>query len=243
MFPITKATLSFREISDYWSREMRPSASPKELLGLLESAWWLDEIRGSSVLSRLQLLKKMFASMRDQDHVGIVFVVGNDEDSLPVQLEDGSVKVDVRPRIPIPSGNPESWDEVACINAFQALAETCSIDQYPILATHFGWIELTYDEFIAWLAKRGYPEPQFWRPGLKKHTYQKRWKPKAGDKNKLTDHEKSVMSAVNELFRDGNLEHKAKRRDTLINEHLTKLNRSKVSPRVIQRALRKIEFV
>ena len=53
MFPIAKPALSFGEISDYWSREISPPASSNELLNILVSAWWLGELRGGSVNSRL----------------------------------------------------------------------------------------------------------------------------------------------------------------------------------------------
>jgi hypothetical protein len=67
VFPIAESTLSFGEIADYWSREIRPSASPNELLSTLVSAWWLGELRGDSKHSPLQLLKIMFTSMYRDD--------------------------------------------------------------------------------------------------------------------------------------------------------------------------------
>src|SRR5262245_22167286 len=122
MFPIATSTLSFREISDYWSRDIQPRASSDELLSILVSAWWLGELRGDSGHSRLQLLKIMFTSMC-KDHLGIVFIVGDDPGPPRVELPDGYLKIDLRPQIRVPSSNVESWDEAACKDAFHALAE------------------------------------------------------------------------------------------------------------------------
>jgi hypothetical protein len=120
MFPIAKAALSIENIANYWSREIDPPASKNELLDNLVSAWWLGELRGDSVHSRLQLLKIMFNSMY-RDHLGIIFIVGDDAGPLPVELPDGSV--DLRHQIRVPSDNTENWDEASCRNAFHALAE------------------------------------------------------------------------------------------------------------------------
>src|SRR5262245_37602805 len=120
MFPKTELALSFREISDYWSREMRPTASSNELLSILVSAWWLGELPSSSVHSRLQLLKMM---SKYRDDLGIVFIVGDDAGPPQVELPDGSLEIDVRPQIRVPSSNTETWDEAACRDPFHALAK------------------------------------------------------------------------------------------------------------------------
>ena len=123
MFPIGKQNLSLLEIADYWSREIRPPASRKELLRLLESAWWLGEIHGDSILTRLELLKRMFQSMGDRTDLGIVFITGEGQEQSTIErLRDGSVVVDVRPQIPVPSTDTGSWDEDNCESAFLALA-------------------------------------------------------------------------------------------------------------------------
>ena len=158
MFPIAKPALSFGEISDYWSREISPPASSNELLDILVSAWWLGELRGDFVNSRLELLKLMFTSMY-RDDLGIVFIVGDDAAPPPVELPDGSLKIDLRPQIRVPSSNIESWDEAACTNAFHALAEVTeksSIDSYREFAVLLPSIKLTYEEFSTWCTKRGF---------------------------------------------------------------------------------------
>jgi len=170
MFPIAKPTLSFQETADYWSREIWPPASSHELLSILVSAWWLGELRGDSVHSRLQLLKMMFTS-KYRDDLGIMFIVGDDADPPPVDLPDGSLEIDVRPQIHVPSSNVESWDEAGCRDAFQALAEiteTSSIKKYRHFGVLLPFIKLTYEQFNTWCRKRGYPTPKFWQPPLKK---------------------------------------------------------------------------
>ena len=111
MFPIAEATLSLREIADYWSREIYPPASWQEIFHTLEGAWWLGELRGNSRRTPLQLLKTMFTSMRHRDDLGIVFIVGD-------ELPD-----DLRYKIRVPTSDTESWDEAACKDAFRTLAK------------------------------------------------------------------------------------------------------------------------
>jgi hypothetical protein len=168
MYPIRTPTLSFLEISDHWSRDIKPPASRKELFHLLESAWWLGEFRGDAIHSRLTLLRKMFKSMRNRDDLGIVFIIGDGSGPEQIDLPDGSVMVDVRHQVRVPHGNPETWTEESCSEAFRALADTSSAESYPELGTHFGFIQLTYKVFRNWLAERGYDEPTFWQPQLNK---------------------------------------------------------------------------
>jgi hypothetical protein len=165
MFPIAEHKLSFREISNYWSREIQPTASELELLGLLEKAWWVGEIRGDSPTSRLQLLQAMFKAMHDRDDLGIVFVHGEDA-GLPAvtELPDRSAVVDLRRRIAVPPDDVSGWDERTCELAFRALAQTSSTESYPDITPGLALIELTYDEFDHWRRSRGYSKPMFWRP-------------------------------------------------------------------------------
>jgi hypothetical protein len=68
----------------------------------------------------------------------------------------------------------------------------------------------------------------------------KGWRPKRG--HKLTASEYAIFQVLNELWPGGQLDHKAAARDDLIIERLLKQGRSRVSPRTIQRALKKIHF-
>jgi hypothetical protein len=237
MFPIAEDALSLRDISDYWSREINPPASWEELFHVLEAAWWLGELRGDFVHTPLQLLKNMFTSMRHRDDLGVVFLVGNSAGPLPIELPDGSVTLDIRPEIRVPSGDTEDWNETSCRGAFQALAETRSLDRCPELAEILSGMSLSYGEFTAWVEKRGFTRPTFWQP--RRHPPKKRWKAKPGQK-KLTRTEEAILSVINEVFPDGKLAHNAKYRNERINQHLA--SSGKVTPRTIQRTLEKIEF-
>src|SRR5262249_19775301 len=164
MLPIAKAALSFGEIADHWSGELPPPWSWEKVLSALESAWWLGELRGNSGPTRLQRLKSMFISMRDRNDLGIVFIVGDDARPRRIELPDGSLKLDLRHQICVPSSNTENWDEAACRDAFHALAKTSSKESYPELMVGFTLIQLSYEEFNTWRTNRGYFEPKFWRP-------------------------------------------------------------------------------
>ena len=154
-FPITKSKLPLLEISDYWSQEKDQRASKKELYACLESAWWLGEIRGCAAMSRLELLKRMFQTRDRYD--GILFVVRGDEAPRTSRnLPDGSVSVDIRPEVPVPSLDTDTWDEANCQDAFDALAQATSTVYYPEIAPGLAFIELTLDEFTRWLRGRGY---------------------------------------------------------------------------------------
>jgi hypothetical protein len=163
MFPIGKSKLSLREIANYWAREIQPPASRNELLQKLEAAWWLGQIRGDSVKSRLDLLKHMLA-MYDGDDARIVFLVENFDEPQPKQLPDGSVRVDVRHRIYLPSRDKNTWDESNCEDTFQSLAQTSSTESYPEMTPGLAWIELTFEEFTNWLLAEGYAKTKFWKP-------------------------------------------------------------------------------
>jgi len=182
MLPITKAALSIGEIADHWSGELPPPWSWEKVLSALESAWWLGELGGNSGPTRLQRLKNMFSSMRQRDDLGIVFIVGDCIGPLPVELPDGSLQLDLRHKICVPSNDTENWDEAACGDAFHALAKTSSKESYPELTVGFTLIQLSYEEFNTWRTNRGYFEPKFWRPGEVSET---------------------VVKAMNELWPEG----------------------------------------
>jgi hypothetical protein len=178
MFPIAKDTLTFREISNYWAREIRPPASKAELLALLEQAWWLGEIRGLPETSRVQRLQAMFRGMRDWPDLGIVFIQG-DKASTPevTELPDGTVEVDQRVRVPVPNCEIDDWDEQICEPAFQALAQTSSSESYPLLTPGIASMQLTHEEFSEWCKMRGFKKPEFWRSPVTSSSLEK---PKRG---------------------------------------------------------------
>ena len=167
--------------------------------------------------------------------------MGDGAGPLPVELPDGSLKVDLRPQIRVPSSNVESWDEAACTNAFHALAEVTensSIDSYREFAVLLPSIKLTYEEFSTWCTKRGFSVPTFWvspDEARRRHTSaassagsnddavaprekRKTWQSKPG--KLLTASEIAVVRAMNELWPDGKLDLRAKARDKQISNRL-----------------------
>jgi hypothetical protein len=230
MFPIAKPTLTFGEIADYWSREL--PASWDEILRILEGAWWQDELRGNSGPTRFQRLKNMF-TLRNRDDLGVVFIVGDDAGP-PRELPDGSL--DLRHQIRVPSDDTESWDKAACNVAFHTLAKTSSKESYPELTVGFTLTKLSYEEFNTWRAKRGYDEPKFWKPPDQEETWQ------AEPGKHLTRSEIAVLEALIVISPDGILDHKAQARDKRILKQLEIAKQAPVSPRTIQRTLKKIHF-
>jgi hypothetical protein len=69
---------------------------------------------------------------------------------------------------------------------------------------------------------------------------EKTWRAKRGEE--LTASDAAVLDALNALWPDGKLDHKAKARDDKINKWLKDNNKSGISTRAIQRALKKIRF-
>jgi hypothetical protein len=163
MFPLSAERLPFLEIADYWSREIIPRASHKELLALLESAWWQGELKGSSALNRLQFLKKMFDARREPDMQSVVFVTPNDAGPpIETPLPGGEFLVDLKPRISVP-GETDRWTEDSCNDAFIALAKLPSQEYFPLLTNGICFIDLTREEFLGWIGTRGFDVPTFWK--------------------------------------------------------------------------------
>jgi len=161
MFPITKPELSFGEISEYWAPGLRWSRDMVQ--ALLEGAWWLGEITGESKVTRLELLKNLFKWMRNSDFPAIVFVTEIAPAPETKELADGHLPVNLRPRVFVPSDDPDTWSEASCIHAFQILAEKPSLQYYPEWSPGLHAMKLTIDEFFRWIAVRGFRYPTFWR--------------------------------------------------------------------------------
>jgi hypothetical protein len=73
-----------------------------------------------------------------------------------------------------------------------------------------------------------------------KPTEQKVWRAKPGEP--LTPAQTAVLSALNNLWPNGDRDYKATGRDRRIGDWLRQKQQIPVSPRTIQRALKKIEF-
>jgi hypothetical protein len=168
MFPLSAEKLPLLEIADFWSREIKPPASHKELLALLESAWWQGQLKGNSALNRLQFLKKMFESRHEPHMHSVVFVTPNDAGpTTETWLAEGGVVVDVRPRIRVP-GETDDWTESSCSGAFETLASSPSHEHFPELSMGLCFIDLTFEEFFGWVQTRGFETPKFWKQGNEK---------------------------------------------------------------------------
>ncbi len=164
MFPISAATLPLVKIADYWSREIEPPASRDELLALLELAWWLGELRGSSWDNRLQLLTKMFEKRGEPELQSVAFVSPNDAGPpTEIPLPDGGIVV--RQIVSVPD-TAQNWTEASCIDAFEALASLPSQEYFPLFSYSICFIDVTYDEFCSWIGYQGFHAPGFWKPSV-----------------------------------------------------------------------------
>lgn len=163
MFPLSAKKLALYEIADFWSREIYPPASKKELLALLESAWWLGEITGNSAGARLRYLGKIFDYRMQSGPQPIVFTTSSNEGlERYLHFANGEVVVDIRPRISVPP-NRQRWSEDSCRAAFAILAKMPSSEYFPELSFGLHYIELSEDEFSGWIDKRGFVPPKFWK--------------------------------------------------------------------------------
>jgi len=161
MFPIPDNELSIPQIADYWAREIRPPASPAELQILLEKAWWRGELVGAGVF-RLTLLRGFHQICRSE----FVFLT-DEEPMLLEECSDGGRLVDPRPRVPIPPSPTEAWTDAECAPAYKVIAEdwggtNISEEVMATFAPMLGAQQLTRDEFLQWIATRGYYRPTFW---------------------------------------------------------------------------------
>jgi hypothetical protein len=157
MFPISDDTLTFSEIADYWSREIKPKASVFELLRVLEKAWWNGEIVGETALSRLKLLRHLFQSSHD---FGIVFVLGDEPGPSEIkEPTDGNVDFDLRPRVKVPATDTVTWNDTNCALAYQALASWSSLTSDPVIGPALRGI---HQDFIQLLLRHRHNLPTFW---------------------------------------------------------------------------------
>ena len=155
MFLISKSTLPILEIADYWSREICRPAKPAELYKLLEGAWWRGEIVGDAPVSRFQLLKLFIAGCGGQD-----FVFATASGASCMELPNGSASYDLA-TVWVSSNDTSDWTETNCTPAFEGLAQASMSAQWsaPALAA----INLSFDQFMGYIAKQGYAAPTFWR--------------------------------------------------------------------------------
>jgi hypothetical protein len=163
MFPISsKQPLSFTKIASYWSREIKPRPTFYEVLNELGKAWWRGELMGASGSRRADVLRAIFVT-GGADFVAF-FVPKSDEKTSIKDLPDG--RVEIRPwRVSLPNSQPESWDDINCAEAFNAVAEAWDLDRFSLAAPVVAGLRLTEPEFRAWVDSKGYPPPTFWQSG------------------------------------------------------------------------------
>jgi len=162
MWPIREARLSLSKIADYWSREISPPASQRDLIAELIKAYWRGELQLTGITGRLRLLRSLHEGFRDQ----IAFAVQDCPE--PEQFEslpDGGGQL-IRPvRVPIPPGDSSTWSEGDCADAFEALAQEWEWMPDDILERAlpgFAGAELAREQFIGWIGPKGFPAPRFW---------------------------------------------------------------------------------
>jgi hypothetical protein len=239
MFPIpSERKLSLVQIADYWSGEISPPASAQELRDTISKAWWSGELIAENSPKRLSVLRHYYS----RSAKFIAFIIPNTEEPPQWVADDDGVMEFVQPlRVPVPNANPDTWTVANCESAFDAIANQWNealispSESAPIFLD----IVLTSSEFFEWINTIGYERPTFWSGA---GDGRQRWRAKPGNKKKLTRHEEAVLSALNALFPKGEQDHKAKQRDSRINDFLKKSGRSVASTRVIQRTLAKTTF-
>jgi hypothetical protein len=168
MFPIPSGRkLSLIEIARYWSREIKPSASPEELRLALGTAWWRGELVTANSPSRLNLLRTLY--LRCTDYIAFV-TPDMPEPPTTRLLDDGDVEVFRRVEILLPNGDPDTWTEASCVEAFEVVAEKWDEKFFSLVAPVVSGIVLSRSDFIRWTEKCRYRRPTFWGGTSKKES-------------------------------------------------------------------------
>ena len=170
MFPIPSGRkLSLIEIAKYWSREIKPPASPKELRNVISKAWWRGELLVASGPSRPKLLGVLYSHCADY----IAFAVPDVEEPRQARLlSDGQVEVFQLVRVPLPNADPDSWSEANCTEAFEAIAKAWDEKYFDLIAPTVASIVLTQHEFTRWISEAKYQRATFWGDTSEKESEQ-----------------------------------------------------------------------
>jgi hypothetical protein len=115
----------------------------------------------------------MHTSTREGHLTTLVFVTEKDATTPQgIELADRSLQFDVndlmKPRILVPSNDPETWTEATCAPAFEALAEKPSREYYPDRRIQFLMMEIDRHRFVRLVTAYGLDLPNFWRPSIPK---------------------------------------------------------------------------
>jgi hypothetical protein len=160
MFPIPQEQLlSLRLVADYYSRELRPSASQQEVsTKLIEAVWRGDCIIPSfNRVSKLHLLFNA-AKRADRDvRRGPPWVILQ-------ELPGGQtvLKIIGLAEVPLHNATPESWNEENCTPAFLALAKDWELLEGHSIELFIGAVPVPRAAFFDLVTRRGWQRPTFW---------------------------------------------------------------------------------
>lgn len=160
MFPLPpEQLLSLARLADYYSREVQPAASKREVLTMLIGALWRGDLKGDSGVDRLTAVRLIF----EKGHDRIAFVIpGQEPPPTARERDDGNWDIILLVQVPLPNAKPESWTEETCAPAFDALARDWVFLEGDVTEPWFGAIEVTRTAFFEFLARRGPWRPSFW---------------------------------------------------------------------------------
>jgi hypothetical protein len=152
VFPVPSSQpLSFPEVADYWSREMKPPASRDELFELLVKAWWRGDLVASGA-QRVDVVK----AIHKFPPSWVTFEANQEIKELP----DGIVEV--RRFVPLPKSKPDSWMDDDCTVAFQVIAEIWDSSDFKLLVPVVWGLKLREAEYTRWVESCGYHRGTFW---------------------------------------------------------------------------------
>jgi hypothetical protein len=159
MFPIPPGRkLSFIEIAEYWSGEIKPPTRPQVLLIAIGQAWWRGELVAANGPSRLKVLRTLYSTCTDS----IAFIIP--DMTVPPQSklrDDGGWEVFLR--VPLPNADPDTWTEANCAEAFEVIAKAWDAEElFHLIAPLVAGIDLTQGEFNQWINEYKYQRPAFW---------------------------------------------------------------------------------
>jgi hypothetical protein len=160
LYPIpAKKNLDLSEIADHWSREIEPRRSSREMLIDLGRAWWRGEFKSHGEITPLRVLNALFEESSSQ----LTFwVQGEDPPQTVWEHPDGSAEFLMRPVIPVPSSDPETWTDEQCVEAYEAIAQDWGHGDFDLVAPVVSGLMLTEAAFAQWIEANSYHRPKFW---------------------------------------------------------------------------------
>jgi hypothetical protein len=159
VFPIpVNQSLSFVEVSKFWSRETMPRATFKECFDTLLKAW----LRGELVATGAKREHVLQAIHRQPPDLVTFAVVGSAEPQQVEELSDGAKEIAWLWLVPIPNSEPETWNENNCVDAFAALASAWDSDRFTLAVPVVSGLQLTQSTFSRWIESTGRKAPVFW---------------------------------------------------------------------------------